>query len=642
MPFRTVALILSLLCLNTARASAQSERILMFQSDIELFQDRRMIVTETLTFEVTNQRIRHGIYRDIPTLYQGPMLLRKKVPFAVTRVTLDGADEPYTIENAGQGVRIRIGRQDRTVPPGRHTYTISYQTGEQIGSFKDHDELYWHVTGTQWDFPIDQVVARVKLPRSVPRHRLQLEAYTGPKGSKAHDYTAELDPQGVAVFRTTRPLEPGGNMSIVLSWPKGAILEPSPAEVLLSLASANAFGIVALIGTAVLWIYYHVQWMRVGRDPPPGIIEPTPHPPEGISPAGCRFLTRRRYDHKCFIAALFDLAAAGIVRVHESAGSARSPSHVIERADADLAPMAADEQVILDTLLADQSSIALTPSNRTRITAAIKAHEHALRQQLGHLFRTNRRQWAMGLIVAAGVGVSGLLSAPPHAIPVVAFLSFWLSFWSVGVVILLLAVANAWKGVRSHPLGILGALFLTAFATPFVIAEIVVIGILSAQTSVLFAPVLVLMGVIIVVYARLLEAPTVEGRRILDAIEGFCRYLDSADTREADSDRLELYLPFAVALDRETEWSRYFERVIAEGLVGDEPAAHRATAATPFFPAWYVGERASSSSFVRSLSSSLSSSITSSTASPGSSSGRSGGGSSGGSGGGGGGGGGGW
>ena len=33
-----------------------------------------------------------------------------------------------------------------TLPPGEHTYAITYRTDRSIGYFADHDELYLNVT----------------------------------------------------------------------------------------------------------------------------------------------------------------------------------------------------------------------------------------------------------------------------------------------------------------------------------------------------------------------------------------------------------------------------------------------------------------------------------------------------------------
>jgi uncharacterized membrane protein len=140
-------------------------------------------------------------------------------------------------------------------------------------------------------------------------------------------------------------------------------------------------------------------------------------------------------------------------------------------------------------------------------------------------------------------------------------------------------------------------------------------------------------------FAFLLRAPTPVGRQVMDEIEGFEMYLDTAEQDRLDrmrSPRLtpevfEMFLPYAFALGVQNGWcdrfAREFPREIAEGT---------------YRTGWYHGDHSGldginhlSSNF----SNDFSSAIVSASSPPGSSSGSGGGGSSGGGGGGGGGGG---
>jgi uncharacterized membrane protein YgcG len=155
--------------------------------------------------------------------------------------------------------------------------------------------------------------------------------------------------------------------------------------------------------------------------------------------------------------------------------------------------------------------------------------------------------------------------------------------------------------------------------------------------------VMVVMLVTLIVFARLIRAPTLEGRALLDEIEGLKLYLSVAERDELasmrgpdeppllDAERYEGLLPFAVALEVEDAWTKKFTAAVG--------AAAAAEAASRMM--WYSGRGPISDlgDFSRSIGSSLSSQISSASSPPGSSSGSGGGGSSGGGGGGGGGGG---
>ena len=220
-----------------------------------------------------------------------------------------------------------------------------------------------------------------------------------------------------------------------------------------------------------------------------------------------------------------------------------------------------------------------------------------------------------------------------------AFLCFWLTGWTLGVVMLGRQVWSAWRRADSA-LTMLGALFVTAFATPFFAAEVIVIGMLGHQVSPAL-PVVLIGGVAgCVLFYRLLKAPTRAGRRLLDQIAGFRDYLQVAERDEMNfrnppdktPELFERYLPYALALGVEQPWAERFAGLLQR--LENQGEVYR--------PGWYHGSRWSGQGigdFSRSLGSSLGAAVASSASAPGSSSGSGGGGSSGGGGGGGGGGG---
>jgi uncharacterized membrane protein YgcG len=145
--------------------------------------------------------------------------------------------------------------------------------------------------------------------------------------------------------------------------------------------------------------------------------------------------------------------------------------------------------------------------------------------------------------------------------------------------------------------------------------------------------------VMILVFAYLLKAPTLHGRKIMDEIEGFQMYLDVAEKGRLEAfhepdmtvELFEKYLPYAIALGVENGWSKKFEQQISKSIQEE------------YQPGWYHGYTPGYihiGGITNTLSNSFSSAISSASTPPGSSSGGSGSGGGGFSGGGGGGGGG--
>ena len=173
-----------LLFLHGSSALAANEEINHYQSEIIVNKDGSLNVTETIRVTATGDKIKRGIYRDFPTRYQKSAFLAIEVPFKILSVTRDGKKEPYHTEKQDNGIRIYIGRKNVRLTPGQYTYQISYWTNFQLGSFNDHDELYWNVTGNGWIFPIARASATVRLPTAVPFDKVTSETYTGKHGAK--------------------------------------------------------------------------------------------------------------------------------------------------------------------------------------------------------------------------------------------------------------------------------------------------------------------------------------------------------------------------------------------------------------------------------------------------------------------------
>jgi uncharacterized membrane protein YgcG len=182
-----------------------------------------------------------------------------------------------------------------------------------------------------------------------------------------------------------------------------------------------------------------------------------------------------------------------------------------------------------------------------------------------------------------------------------------------------------------------------AIAVLIAIISVVVAAIASGGFGIpAIAAIGVVMLVAVAVFSRLVRAPTLEGRDLLDEIEGLKLYLSVAERQELaqmrgpdeppvlNAERYEALLPYAVALEVEDAWTNKFTAAV--GAAAAAEAASRMT--------WYGGGPITNlGDFTHSIGSSLSSQISSSSSPPGSGSGSGGGGSSGGGGGGGGGGG---
>lgn len=619
----------------------EEERILSYDSDITVHEDGSMLVRESIRVHANGIKIKHGIYRDFPTEYKDKLGIRKHVPFDLVSVTRDGTVEDYHTSNRSNGVRVYIGPRFSSVPSGDHTYVITYQTDRQIGFYKDREELYWNVTGNGWDFPIEHAMATVHLPIKIPRRLIETYGFTGPQGYQGRDFKASHRADDSYVFETTNPLAATEGFTIVCWWDRGYMQEPTEEQQRAWFYQDNQGLVFAVLGLIVVLIYQIAAWVMVGRDPAPGTIVPQYMPPPEISAAGMRELVKMRFDNKCFAACIVGMAAKKYLTIEKDAldqftlAAGRDP-----RAESLLSP---EEKLVGQRLFARSSRVLLSNVNRDVISEAVKGLKLSLSSRMEKVYFVRNVNY---LFPSIALSVITLLAAiwfsDSNMKPVALFMLVWLTFWSFGVVILMMRVFNLWKGALKGGLqGALqfgGAIFLTLFALPFLAGE--VFGIFTLGSSISFVTVAVF-GVLIAsnfLFHELLKAPTRLGRELLDKIQGFKTFLSATEGDQIqrmapvnwNADTFNRFLPYAIALEVEEAWASKFSQAVT--------AASAAATSSAAYSGALAGA-AIGSGFASSLGDSLTGAISSASVAPGSSSGSGGGGSSGGGGGGGGGGG---
>jgi uncharacterized membrane protein len=632
---------------RSSRAQNQNaEQILDFHSDINLQSDQTLQVTETITVFATGNQIRHGIFREFPTHYKDHFNNNYVVDFRTLAASYDSAPEPFRVEDYANGKRIYLGDPNTFVPSGRHVYSISYITTRQLGFFKDHDELFWNVTGNGWSFPIQQASASVNLPETLPSGQVQLSGYTGPQGSQQSNLTT--DTQGsIFQFATTRPLHPREGLTILLQFPKGYFAEPTFSQKANNFFHDNLDALALAACFLLMLVYYVVAWNAVGRDPERGVIMAFYEPPENLSPAGMRYLLRMGFDNKTFAAAILDMAVRGYLTIKQMAGS-----YTLFQTGKDANVLTSEEKQVAELLFAGRNQIWLHNENHTTIRAAMKKLKESLAAtEQKTYFLTNSRYVIAAVVFSIAVSIVYLAFLGGPLVIFGIFICFWLTIWTAALFGMLRATFQTWvSALRGQPsaLGEVATvgkgILYTVYVLPFCFGEGLGIFFLVKMTSVSLALFIVSSGALHALFLYLMKAPTFAGRRLMDQVEGFKMFLG-----EVDGDRLnrasppeqtpavfEKFLPYALALDVEQAWASKFSGVLATAATA--PSNGNGYAYTPSFYSGGFSNGFNGGSFASSFSSSFTSAISSSASAPGSS----GGGSGGSGGGGGGGGGGGW
>lgn len=559
--------VLSLLLSISAFAD---ERILSFHSDVRVFTDGMIEVTETIQVRAEGNQIRRGIYRDFPVEYKDRLGNNYEISVEPLAVLRNEMPESFHTVRSRRDIRTYFGRKDRFIETGIHTYTYRYRANRMLGFFDEHDELYWNVTGNRWAFPIDKASATVTLEFEAPRDSIMVEGYTGRPGSKAQEYSRYMDEAGAIHFSADNPLPAAHGITIVVGWPKGLVVEPTQIQRIGWLLNDNRDLLIAVIGLLLLFAYYVPVWRSHGKDPDEGVIVTRYDPPKQFSPASLRYIRQMYYDDKVMTAAIVNLAVKGYLEIKK-----KGDTHSIKKVDFGglRQPLAAGEEELYVALFKDDDVVTLKQFNYKLLGNARSEHKKSLEADYRQkYFRTN-----------------GALNIP-------------------AIIIVLVSTGLA----------------LMTGNGPTILVIVTII----------------LMFLTMIFFAIIMKRPTMRGRKLLDEMLGFKDYLEIAEKEELNLRNppaktpalFETYLPFALALGVDQQWSERFASLLA---------SIREPGGQSYSPSWYDGKWNSSNltKATDGLSRGLNSAVSSSVTAPGSSSGGGGGGSSGGGGGGGGGGG---
>jgi uncharacterized membrane protein YgcG len=622
-----------LLVLAGLVSAAAREEIRSFAADIELRVDGSVLVTETIDVNAEGIEIRRGIFRDIPVVMLDDDGNRLRPSLDVVSVTRNGSEEPYRVERMGDFQRIWIGDSSAFVPRGQHRYVVRYTMSRMARHFADYDELYFNATGNYWIFPILSAVASVRLPEGAVVADVQ--GYTGRPGSSEQAVSISDGPAGRIIVRATRPLAAGEGLTVSVSMAKGVLVEPEGVTQLAHWFEDRQDVIVPTGLVLLVLGYFSLAWNAVGRDPPKGTIIPLFHPPSGFSPALAHYVHNWGWRNAwtAFTAAAFSLGVKGLVTIDNT----ESTLTLTTTGEEPREPLPPGEAVLFGFLRGRQS---LTIGKAVGPLLAQKRAEFTNAIETENRHKWFRDHWGYSVLgfVLAGMALVAMVVIgylEPAFLILAAVIGIFLgiavtlfrSAWAGGNKVQFLFVGIWIAGVGVNMVGGFGALSTNALVSTGLIAAVTIVA-------------------ICILFTVLMRAPTVQGRKVMDEIEGFKLYLDTAEKERLNItneppmtvERFERILPYAVALGVEKPWTEHFEAELARNAVGD-------VAGDGYSPRWYRG--ASGTSFapaelVRSVSSTasaMSAAMVAAQPSTSSSSGFGGGGRSGGGGGGGGGGG---
>ena len=273
-------------------AVSASEAVKDFHADIHVQTDGSVFVTERITVRREGVKIRRGIYRSLPKT--------KGVKYSVVSVKRDGKKEPYFVSACSKRFFTVNTGNDYPLPrDGLYTFEITYRASNVILSFDTHDELYWNVTGNEWELPIERASADVFLPDGAGLRRTA--SYIGVHGSTE----SGAGVSGKTVFASPRPLKGGEGLTVAIGFDKGFV-----AGTRMPLKRSARYAAL------ILGAYLFVSWYLFGCDPPEDIILPRFRGPSGLSPSLAGWIYSCGHDKEgCLAAALLQGGISGFFKI---------------------------------------------------------------------------------------------------------------------------------------------------------------------------------------------------------------------------------------------------------------------------------------------------------------------------------------
>lgn len=298
---------------GAGRLAAQKSLVIeRFDADIVVRLNGDVVVQETLQPHFTGSW--NGIERRLSL--QHTTAKDRRVWLAVdfqSATDGDGNALRHEVKREGGTLRFRVwvpGAENAT-----RTVVLTYVVHNALRFFDADsdvgplDELYWQVTGTEWDVPIREASATVVLPGGLTVK--QAAAYVGAAGSTTRT-PAELD-GGTVHVPDAGPLSPGQGLTVAVGWPPGTVARPTAAD-----AARSGVGTYwpLVLPFLVFYVAYR-RWSRNGRDPKPHSIMVRYDPPQDLRPVELGTLVDHRAEMQDITSMIVDLAVRGYIRIDE-------------------------------------------------------------------------------------------------------------------------------------------------------------------------------------------------------------------------------------------------------------------------------------------------------------------------------------
>lgn len=604
---------------------AQEERITFFGSKIDV-DSTSITVTENINAFSQGVNIRRGIFRTLPLkrTINGKNI---QVRYDILSVKMNGITSDYHTKTDDGNFKIYVGSENDFLTPGiEYQYEIKYKTDNQIGFFKNYDELYWNVTGNDWDFKIDSVSATVNLPAKAKI--IQNSCYTGTYGSSTNDCSSSI--KGNSITWKAKNLSYYEGLTVAVGFNKGVVKMPPPPSFF------EKFGLFLALFLTILGFAYFLykSWVKYGIDPVKPTVYPQFNVPNNLSPASLAYLKNEYLDQNYITASIVNLAVKGFIKIKEAKEEqffGYKNIYIIQKLKGTNNPLPTEEVKIMNGFFKGKDEIQIDGEYDENIASTMSDYTSNLKFQHSNFIDEGNNSLKLFfplLFVLAIAGISFYMSYKMS--PDSDFIYFGnILLVATTIAFIITFFIKKGKDVAYWLLGI-------AFAglSIFILIKMMMDENISYTFNYYTTYLFLIFGVaLLFVYREYIKKPSIEKLTIQSLIDGFKMYMSAAENEtlkfhnppQMTPELFEKFLPYAIVMGVDDIWGNKFQNILKNSSTEE------------YHSTWYVGNNFHVNNFSGSFGSAFTNSIT--TASTSSSSGSGGGGFSGGGGGGGGGGG---
>ena len=305
-PRRVLVILLAALAMALP-AAARELKIQSFESLVTVNRDGTLDVSETISANFIGEW--HGIYRTIPIEYSTAQGLNYTL-FLTDVIATDESGNRLKLEVSRQGPNEKFKIYVPDAVNASRTVVLHYHVLDGLRFFEDHDELYWNVTGTSWDVPLQAASAEIDLPDGATGIRTL--AFTGAYGSNSQDANIEEAANRITI-RSRYSLRFHEGLTAVIGWDKGLVHEPTALDLFWLYLRSNWILIVPILAFGIMfWL-----WWTQGRDPRRQPISVQYEPPDKLTPGEVGTLVDSEAAMRDITATIVDLAVKGYLTIEQ-------------------------------------------------------------------------------------------------------------------------------------------------------------------------------------------------------------------------------------------------------------------------------------------------------------------------------------